>query len=87
MDLDVTESLYCGYDRETELSTNGCIFQAADHLRLVSPGETGFGWSKAEICDLTDQIRVSIECDSSVLDTLSKDVRDKLLEGLNLSLA
>ena len=82
MDLDVTEPLYRGYDAETELSLNGCIFQAAEHLRLVWPGATGFGWNNAEICDLSDRIRVSIESDPTVLDGLPENIRVKLLEGL-----
>ncbi len=85
MKSDVTEPRYRGYDSETELSLNGCIFRAADHLCFVSPGETGFGWNKAEICDLSDRIRASIEFDPSMLDALPNAVRAKLFEGLNLS--
>ena len=85
MNSDETEPRYRGYDSEAELSLNGCIFRAAEHLCFVSPGETGFGWNKAEICDLSDRIRASIEFDPTMLDALPNDVRAKLFEGLNLS--
>ena len=84
-DFGVKTQLYRGYDAEDELSLNGCIFRAAQHFRLVSPGETGFGWNNAQICDLSDRIRVSIEYETSVLDQLPQDVRSKLSDGLNLS--
>ena len=87
MDLDATAQLYRGYDNEDGLSFSGCIFRTAQHLRLVSPGETGFGWSNAEICDLADRVRVSIEYDPAVLDDLPQNVNDKLLDGLNISFA
>jgi hypothetical protein len=82
MDADTTEQLYCGYDNESKLSLNGCIFRSAQCLNLVSPGETGGGWSKAEIYDLADRLRASIECDPGVLDDLPHDVRDELLTRL-----
>ena len=87
MDLDTTQQLYCGYDNEDGLSLSGCIFWAAQHLRLVSSDETGFRWSNAEICDLSDRVRVSIEYDPGVLDDLPQNVKDTLLNGLNISLA
>ncbi len=85
MNSDVTVESYCGYDWEAELTLNGCIFRTAQHLRLVLPGETGFGWSNAEICDLADRVRVSIEYDPAVLDDLPQNVKDKLLDRLNIS--
>ena len=87
MDLDATKQLYRGYDNEDGLSLNGCIFRTAQHLRLVSSGETGFGWSNAEICDLADRVRISIEYDPAVLDDLPQNMKDKLLDGLNISFA
>ena len=85
MNSDETEPRYRGYDTETGLSLNVCIFRAAHHLRLVSPGETGFGWSRTQIRDLGDRVRVSTESDPTVLDGLPNAVRAKLVEGLNLS--
>ena len=84
VDLDVTEQLYRGYAWEAELTLNGCIFLAAQHLHLVSPDETGFGWNKMQISDLSDKVRISIESDPTMLDGLPNHVRVKLLEGLNL---
>ena len=49
--------------------------------------ETGFGWSNAEICDLADGVRVSIESDPGILDELPQNVEDKLLSRLNISFA
>ena len=81
---DVTEPRYCGYAWEAELTFTGCIFLAAQHLRLVAPDETGFGWNNAQICDLSDRITVSIESDPTMLDALPNHVRVKLFDGLNL---
>ena len=53
----------------------------------MSPYETGFGWSNAEICDLADRVRVSIESDLGILDELPQNVEDKLLSGLNIPFA
>ncbi len=78
-----TERIYCGYTNEVELSLNGCIFLAAQHLRLVAPDETGIGWNKAQICDLSDKITASIESDPTVLDALPNHVRVKLFENWN----
>ncbi len=83
MNSDVTEPRYPGYDIEAKLSLNGCILQAAHHLRLVAPGETGSGWNNAQICYLSDKIRVSIESDPTVLDDLPNNVRAKLFENWN----
>ncbi len=77
------EEIYCGYVWEAELSFNGCIFLAAQHLGLVAPDETGFGWNNAQICDLSDKITVSIESDPTVLDALPNAVRVKLFENWN----
>ncbi len=82
--LDVTVEVYRGYVWEAELTFNGCIFLAAQHLRLVAPDETGFGWNNAQICDLSDRITVSIESDPTMLDALPNHVRVKLFDGLNL---
>ncbi len=78
-----TERIYCGYDNEVELSLNGCIFRAAEHLLLVLPGETGLGWNKEQICDLSDRIRISIESGPTMLDALPNAVRVKLYENWN----
>ena len=83
MKPNVTEPIYCGYASETVLTLNGCIFLAAQHLFLVAPDETGSGWNKAQICDLSDKIRVSIESDPTVLDGLPNIVRGKLFENWN----
>ncbi len=80
---EATEQFYCGYASETVLTLNGCIFLAAQHLFLVAPDETGSGWNKAQICDLSDKIRVSIETDPTVLDDLPNNVRAKLFENWN----
>ncbi len=85
MNSDVTMESYCGYDWEAELTLNGCIFRTAQHLRLVAPDETGFGWNNAQICDLAGRVRVSIDSDPTVLDALPNHVRVQLFEGLNLS--
>ena len=58
-----TAELYIGCDAEDELSFNGCVFHAARYLRLVEPSQTGFGWNNAEICNLSDKVRVAIESD------------------------
>jgi hypothetical protein len=79
-----TAQLYRGYDNEDELSMNGCIFRAGQHLGLVAAGETGFGWNKAEICDLSDKIRARVADDPTVLNDLAKEIRVRLADGLNL---
>ena len=79
-----TAQLYRGYEAEDELSMNGCIFRAAQHLGLVAVDETGFGWNKAEICELSDQIRARVADDPTVLNDLTKDIRVRLADGLNL---
>ena len=82
-----TAQLYRGYEAEDELSMNGCIFRAAQHLDLVAVDETGFGWNKAEICDLSDQIRARVADDPTVLNDLPKDIRIRLADSLNLFLS
>ena len=84
VDFGAKAQLYRGCDVENELSFNGCVFHAAHFIELVEIGETGFGWNNAQICDLTDRIRVSIESDPTVLDGLPKAIGVKLFEGLNL---
>lgn len=79
-----TAQLYRGYDKESELSLNGCIFRAADHLSLVPANETGFGWNDDEIADLGEQIRARVEADPTVLNDLPKEIRVLMAEGLNL---
>ena len=79
-----TGQLYRGYDKESELSLNGCIFRAADHLSLVPANETGFGWNDDEIADLGEQIRARVEADPTVLNDLPKEIRVLMAEGLDL---
>ncbi len=79
-----TAQLYRGYDKESELSLNGCIFRAADHLSLVAANETGFGWNDEEIADLGEQIRTRVSTDPTVLNDLPKEIRVLLADGLDL---
>jgi hypothetical protein len=73
--------------RNNSNRNHSCIFHAARHLRLIDSDETGFGWSNAEICDLSDRIRITVDSDPNALDELPSDIRIKLFEGLNLSSA
>lgn len=83
---DETPERYRGYEEETRLTFNGCVILAAQHLRLISPKETGLGWGRAELCDLSDRVRVRIEYDPGTLDAFPKEVQDLLFEQLNLTL-
>ena len=80
-----TAELYIGCNAEDELSFNGCVFHAARYLRLVETDQTGFGWNNAEICHLTDKVRVAIESDPTVLDEFPSGVRLTLIDALNLA--
>jgi hypothetical protein len=84
--LDETPERYTGYEEETRLTINGCVILVAQHLRLISVDETGLGWGRAELCDLSDRVRVSIEYDPGTLDAFPKEVQDLLFEKLNLNL-